>query len=263
MFSGIRKVRLSRRFAFCVLPFLALTPALSACQMAQDSSQPSLSADRSGEEKRIDSALERAAGQAVRSGNTQQSLAILERLYQRKPNDPEVAVSYARKLRESGYAHRASMVLSPLAREKSAPASVKAGFAAVQMELGNAALAEEYARAAIAENPDSWEAQHVLGIALDAKGDHKAAETAFRQSLASWEGDPTPVLNNLALNLAAQGYLDDAVDILRRTAEASPNRKELERNLKIISTLQQQQTAHPPEKKPSKKPDGAKEASGS
>ena len=46
-------------------------------------------------------------------------------------------------------------------------------------------------------------------------------------------------MNNLALNLASQNKLDQAIDMLRKAKEVSPGRVELERNMRIITTLKE------------------------
>ena len=95
-------------------------------------------------------------------------------------------------------------------------------------------------------------AYHYLGIALDAQGKHPEAEKAFRKGLDMWQGDPTPIMNNLALNLSSQGYLDEASEILEKARAVSPNRLEVERNLRIITALRQSENPTTP--KPRKKP---------
>ena len=44
----------------------------------------------------------------------------------------------------------------------------------------------------------------------------------------------------MGLNLAAQGFLDEAIETLRKALDTAPNRMEIERNLRIISALQYQ-----------------------
>lgn len=51
-------------------------------------------------------------------------------------------------------------------------------------------------------------------------------------------------MNNLALNLAAQGYTDKALTMLYDAQKMDPNRVEIERNIRIIRTLNE-----PPEYK--------------
>jgi Flp pilus assembly protein TadD len=61
-------------------------------------------------------------------------------------------------------------------------------------------------------------------------------------------------MNNLALNLASQDFLDEAVAILEKAQTIAPDRIEVERNLRIVRTLQQS-ARHAP--KPVAKPAAA------
>lgn len=206
--------------------------SLAACQTT--GGQPSSAATQ------IDTALQNAANQAEASGNPRESLSIVEKLYKRNPNDVAIAVRYARALRQADRLSRASIVISPFAKDERKPnAAARTEFSAIQASLGNYAVAEEYARKSLAMNDDSAETWHMLGIALDAQGEHPEAETAFRKALELSQGDPTPILNNLGLNLAAQGFLDEAADVLRKAMATSPNREEIERNLRIVSALRE------------------------
>jgi Flp pilus assembly protein TadD len=188
----------------------------------------------------VDQALERAATQSSQNGDGRESLAIVEKLYKRNPDDAAIAVRYARALREANRLNRASIIIAPFARDDRNPsAAARTEFSAIQTSLGNYTVAEEYARKALAMNNRSAVAYHMLGIALDAQGDHQNAEDAFRKGLELWEGDPAPILNNLGLNLAAQGFLDEAAEVLRKALATSPNREEIERNLRIVSALRE------------------------
>ena len=123
--------------------------------------------------------------------------------------------------------------------------------------MGNYIDAEDAARKAVLLDPKRGQAYHVLGIALDAQGHHEQAQVALQKALDHWEGNPSAVLNNIGLNLAAQGFLDEAIETLRKAQDMAPNRKEIERNLRIVSALQYQ----PPKEgmrlvpKPPRKPD--------
>ena len=107
----------------------------------------------------------------------------------------------------------------------------------IALGLGNYDLAEKYAKEAVIQDPTDHFAFQNLGIALDAKEMHPEAERAFRKALENWEGDPTTIMNNLALNLATQGFIDEAIEILEKAKALSPDRIEIERNLRIIRTL--------------------------
>lgn len=207
--------------------------ALSACESS------SVRQDRELRTSKIDTALERAAYNAAARGEDESSLALLERMYKRNSSDPVAAAKYASALRRSDYLNRAAIVLRPFASADDAVAAIKNEYAAIQLGLGNYSTAEEFSQQAILMEPENFRAYHHLGIALDAQGMHKEAERAFRKGLDHWQGDPTSIMNNLALNLATQGHTEEAMSILEKALSVAPKRTELQRNLRIISTLEE------------------------
>ena len=227
---------------------LAASASLAACQTASSVS----------DDAKLDSVMAQAAAHAQMQGQTQQSLAMLEQLYKRNSSDPDVALKYAHALRQNGYANRAALILGPFVKDKDLDnAALAIEYASIQAAMGNYTESENAARKAVLLAPESGKAYHVLGIALDAQGFHEPAHTAFEKGLNYWQGDPSPILNNLGLNLAAQGFLDEAIETLRKALDTAPNRREIERNLRIVSALQYQ----PPVEgmrlvpKPPRKPD--------
>lgn len=216
---------------FTLMALLASTSLMLAACQTSGTASPKTS--------QVDQALERAANETSKSSG-QESLPLLEKLYKRNPDDANLAARYSRALRNANRLNRASIVIAPFARNERKPsAPAKTEFAAVQTALGNYEVAQEFASKAVAMDAGNYEAYHILGIALDAQGEHKPAEAAFRQGLEIWQGDPTPILNNLGLNLASQGFLDEAAEVLRKALETSPNRDEVERNLRIVSALRE------------------------
>lgn len=191
----------------------------------------------SSDKSRINAALDRAAASASMSGETSQSVKLLERVYQRDPANEQAAIKYAVALRDGGQPEKSALVLQSFAKAPNASADASREYAATQLELGDYNLGERYARQAIAADSNDAQAWHVLGIALDAKAEHEQAEVAFRKALDMWKGDPVPIMNNLALNLASQNHNEEAIEILKKAKVLAPNRIEVERNLRIISTL--------------------------
>lgn len=189
------------------------------------------------QEQRLDAAIEKAAIQASKSGSTSAKLLALEKQYKRNSDNASYALKYAQGLRQAGYLNRAAAVLTPFADEEKSLAGAKTEMSMIALGLGDYDSAKKYAQGAILQDPGDHFAYQNLGIALDAKEMHPEAERAFRKGLEYWEGDPTTIMNNLALNLATQGYIDDAVEVLERAKKISPNRIEIERNLRIIRTL--------------------------
>ncbi len=210
--------------------FLGGCETIGPDRAAEDYASPS-------QEQRLDAAIEKAAIQASMSGSSSARLLALEKQYKRNSDSPIYALAYAQSLRQAGYLNRASTILSPFASEDGALDGVKTEMSMISLGLGDYDAAERYAQEAIIQDPGDHYAYQNLGIALDAKEMHPEAERAFRKGLEYWEGDPTTIMNNLALNLATQGYIDDAVGVLERAKKISPDRIEIERNLRIIRTL--------------------------
>ena len=224
-------IKQNRKFYLLSMASLAVL-SLSACQTTNSSSQ-SMS--------KIDAAMEQAANDAKAQGKTEESLSMLESIYKRNSNDEMAATKYAAALRHAGYFKRASLILTPFAAAQGQDnAAVLTEYASIQSAMGNYIAAETAAKQAVLADPTSGQAYHVLGVALDAQGHHEQAKVAFEKGLDNWEGDPSPILNNMGLNLAALGFIDEAIEVLRRAMATAPNRTEIERNLRIVSALQYQ-----------------------
>lgn len=188
---------------------------------------------------RLDSILERAAREAKASGNKTETLALLEKIYDRNPDDAAVATGFGQALREDEQLNRARQVLYPFTEGKNAYPDAVTELAMVQLALGQYKEAELTSRRAVELDPSQGRPYLALGTALDAQNYHEQAEVAFRKGIDQWKGDPAPIMNNLALNLASQNKLDQAIDMLRKAKEVSPGRVELERNMRIITTLKE------------------------
>jgi Flp pilus assembly protein TadD len=215
--------------------------ALSACGTT-GSTAGSASAKPSGS---VDVAIEKALDQAEAQGDTQQTLALMEQMYQRDPSNAVVATRFARVLREDEQLNKARLVLNSHVDGDKADVEAVTEMSMVHLGLGQYKDAEQYARQAVTMDESNGRAYLALGTALDAQNYHEQAEVAFRKGLDNWKGDPAPILNNLALNLASQGHLEEALGVLEKARKISPRRTEIERNFRIISTLQE--TAIPDE----------------
>jgi Flp pilus assembly protein TadD len=216
----------------------ALLASLSVLALAACSSTGGGNMTNKSDAARVESILARAARDAKAAGNKGEALVLLEQLYNRNPEDAAIATAFGQSLREDEQLNRARQVLTPFTGSKPYPDAV-VELAMVQLALGQYQEAELTARRAVSLDPKSGRAFLALGTALDAENRHEDAETAFREGLDKWQGDPAPILNNLALNLASQNKLDQALDMLRKAKQISPGRVEIERNMRIISTLKE------------------------
>lgn len=245
-------------FRLLLLTFTALS--LAACASTQGTQATST---KGAYDDKINAALERAANQASRDGSSASSLALMERLYKRDPKNADNALKFARALRQNGDQQKAAVVLAPFADKGDATTDTLIEMATLHLNATKYGMAENTARKAIAKDADAYRAYQILGIALEGQSKYKEAETAFRQALDLWQGDPIPVMNNLALNLTNQERLPEALEIMERAKEAAPNRREVERNLRIIRTLNETASGRPapkPSEKPGVKPIAARAA---
>lgn len=238
-----------------LLFFLCLsTLTLSACATNNvQTHHPKSSISPQLKTSAIDKAMEKALAQAESSGNKQEILAMLGQIHARNPDDPIVATRYGRALREDDQINAAARTLEPFTKGKKENVEAITEMAMVQLAQGEYKKAKSYAAKAADIDPKNARAYLAMGTAQDALGDHQNAEISFRQGLKHWHGDPSPILNNLALNLASQGHLEEALALLEKAQKLSPRRMELERNRRIISTLLDAAGPRPPA--PNKKPD--------
>lgn len=191
-----------------------------------------------------------ASNADVLYGETRDNLITIETMYNRNKNDALNAARYGKALREAGSMKQAKSVLLPFVDSKEAGTLVNSELSSIYMGEADFSRAESSARKAIKQDGANYRAWRNLGNALDAQEKYVEGETAFRHSMEIWGGDDkVPVMNNLALNLAAQGYTDQALTLLYEAKKLSPDRIEIERNIRIIRTL-----SEPPEFGKPKKP---------
>ena len=220
------------------LPLLISILALSACAGGTNQ-QPQIanSMNPALKTSAIDRAMETALAEAEAARNTQETLAILGKVHARNPKDPIVATRYARALRDDEQINAAIRTLEPFTKGAKPDIEATTEMAMTQLSLGDFDAAENYAVTATEMNPANARAYLALGTAQDAQGRHQDAEVSFREGVKHWKGDPSPILNNLALNLASQGHLEESLALIKKAQDISPNRMELERNRRIIATL--------------------------
>jgi Flp pilus assembly protein TadD len=185
-------------------------------------------------------------------GANRESLSSTKRAYERNSSDSFVAARYAKALREDGNLSEAEKIIRTALSLSPVSQLAYTEMGALQLERGNLSEAESYARRAVKIDDKNFRAWHIIAISLDAQEKHPEAETAFRKALSLWQGDTIPVMNNLALNLAAQGYTDQALQLLNKIKEKVPNRVDIERNIRIIRTLNEPSDYKPA--KPTTKP---------
>jgi Flp pilus assembly protein TadD len=238
---------MTKKPSISLLTGLSITVmALSACQTTGTTTEKSLKEQRTDQ---IAAAIRRAEDKSGKG----QSISTLEKRYKRNTDSEIDATKYAHALRKNDFLPEAAAVLAPFAEEETASAPTKTEYALILLAQGQHKRAEKTAQQAVLADETYDRAYHTLGIALDTQGMHEEAERAFRKGLELWQGDPTTIMNNLAFNLAAQNHLDEASEILQKAQVLAPQRMEIERNLRIVTALQQSHSKPAP--KPPVKPE--------
>ncbi len=176
-------------------------------------------------------------------GENRDTLSTIEGMYQRDKNNAMNAARYGKALREDNQMKQAKAVLLPVSDNKEVGTLVNTELSAIYLSDGDFSRAESFARKAVKQDGANYRAWRNLGNALDAQEKYVEGESVFRRSMQIWTGeDKVPVMNNLALNLAAQGYTDQALTLLYQAQKLSPDRIEIERNIRIIRTLSEPPT---------------------
>ncbi|MBL8639867.1 MAG: tetratricopeptide repeat protein [Alphaproteobacteria bacterium] len=171
-------------------------------------------------------------------GSIKDNLDSIESNYAANPSDPLIAARYAKALREDGQIKKAKTILMPLANNPKIATLAQNELAIIYLKEGSYGSSEQAARAAIKADNGNYRAWRNLGNALDAQEKYPEGESAFRKSLALWgDDDKIAPMNNLALNLAAQGKNKEALDMLYEARKIAPNQTDIERNIRIIQTL--------------------------
>jgi Flp pilus assembly protein TadD len=239
-----------RFFAAIALSSLAL---LSACKTDGALMQPidSLMGKRQATEERLST----EAAAAIAEGRTQEALVRYAALYETHKGDARIAVNYAQLLRKTGDIDNAEKVLAPFVAGRNS--DVRRGgedglvmneYAAVLIAQGNFADAEKTLNAVLEDAKETRhhsDARNLMGVSLDARGQHREAEQMFRLALDGWKGNPSSVLNNLGLCLAAGGMFDESLDTLRRALILSPDKSEIASNIQIVTGLRDQVIKRP------------------
>jgi len=228
--------------------FLVLLLGTAACSN-KDTNTPVVGSalnDITGMHDETQTRLSTAANNAITAGKTKEALGFYSKLYKEDPKNQDTALNYAQLLRKTGKPEQAAKVLSPFVngrdgelRDTAKPIMLNE-YAAANLELGKYGLAEDALNRVLEDKKAvrfQADADNLLGLVLDAKNQHKEAEQYYRLALEGWKGDPTAVMNNLGLCLAAQGMFDESLTMLRQALIKAPHNTEIAANIKMVSDL--------------------------
>lgn len=232
-----------------VLPVIALSVLLAAC--ATHENDPSLAKawdSVNGKPQGVESRLTTAAAEAIAAGRAEDALPEYRTLYIAHKNDAGHALNYAQLLRRTGNTDEAIKVLTPFIKDAQGKNAKKVSpllvneYAAALIEQGKLTDAQKILDLVLTDDaPEAAasraDAMNLLGVSLDAQGRHKEAETMFRLAIEGWNGNPTTVMNNLALCLANQARFDEALTTLRQALVMAPDKQPIASNIQMVQDL--------------------------
>jgi Flp pilus assembly protein TadD len=211
------------------LAALALAAMLSACAGAPGEQGGSIA-------QAVEPSLRAAAANAEANHDYKGAAQHWGTLYQRRPDDRDVAINLARSLRAGGQPQQAAdLMQAQLLRQPNDPLLL--------MELGKDYLAADRIGLAVKAleqasslAPTAWEAHSALGVAQDTLGRPAAAAASYGRALELSPGNAA-VLNNLGLSLALAGHLDEGIATLRRALELPAAGTQVSQNLAMLLAL--------------------------
>lgn len=175
------------------------------------------------------------------SGNPQEErlppAEALGRLYDRNPDNKQVALNYARALHDRGEYAQAAAILQRLSIRYSRDPEVLAAYGKALAEAGRAREAAAVLENAHSPERPNWSVLSAQGAVADQLGDHEQAQAYYQAALKIAPGQPH-VLSNLGLSYALSRKLPEAEAALRQAAAAPDADRLVRQNLALVLALE-------------------------
>lgn len=185
----------------------------------------------------MDFALQKAAKESTANQDHVAAATYWGALYEKDPENAEVAANYGRSLRYIGSLPQAISTLHRAYLENTDHPLVLAEYGKVLVSAGHSDEALEMLERATSIGEPDWSLWMAKGIALDNMGRHDQAQVAHKTALELSPGNPK-ILNNLGLSLALNRHLD-AAEVMLRDAVSTPGATaRMRQNLSLVLGLQ-------------------------
>lgn len=191
---------------------------------------------KSDQQAAISGALADAAATAQESFDYQAAAGHFDRLYKREPDNIDALIGHARNLRYSGAVNLGLKAIRAGLRKHGETAGLLLELAKGQVAGSMYADARDSIAKARDKDPDNWETYAVSGILKDRSGNMNEAQADYRKALEISPGNGA-VLNNLALSLAQQGKLAEAIMILEKLALGEKSTFQTRQNLALLYSI--------------------------
>jgi Flp pilus assembly protein TadD len=157
--------------------------------------------------------------------------------YRANPNDPNVAVAYARALSALGERAQAVAVLEQASMRRPDDKAVLGAYGRALAAVGSYPQALEVLNRAHSPDQPDWHILSAQGAVLDQMGQHEDAQRYYSSALKIVPDEPS-VLSNLGLSYALSRDLPKAEATLRRAVAQPGADPRVRQNLALVVGLQ-------------------------
>ena len=157
--------------------------------------------------------------------------------YAKRPNDPKIAIGYAKALKAIGSKDKAVEVLTASYRADQENGEIAAELGRAALDAGRMDVAEHALKTAETKGVKDWRTLSAQGALRAKKGEHAQAQQYFLAALQE-QPDAVPVINNLALSYALDGKAGKAEDLLRKATASGHDDRRVRQNLALVLGLQ-------------------------
>lgn len=157
--------------------------------------------------------------------------------YAKDPQDPDIALGYARALRAIGSRDRALDILKTAYSADPSNGKVAAELGRVALEAGRIDVASHALKSAESQGVTDWRTLSAQGTLRAKKGEHAEAQQYFRAALEK-NPESASVINNLALSYALDGKAAESEELLKQAAAQGHDDKRIRQNLALVLGVQ-------------------------
>lgn len=169
-------------------------------------------------------------------GEWRQQVDALGAKYRAEPNDPNVAMAYARALRASGQRAQAAAVLQQASIRNPKETAVLGAYGRALADAGRFAEALDVLGKAHTPDQPDWRVLNAQGAVLDQMGRNVEARRYYQTALKIAPDEPA-ILSNLGLSYALSKDLERAEKTLRKAAADPRAEPKVKQNLGVVLAL--------------------------
>lgn len=173
---------------------------------------------------------------AEAGGENAVAVGQYQKLYLKKPKDPEVLLGLARNLRYTGRIKEARVILLESSELGANEPAFILEFAKAEIAGGVPIKAVVRLNKARALDPKNWDVYSTLGIAYDMAEQFGEAKGAYDRALELSPENPA-VINNMAISAALSGDLDRAIRTLEDSSLIVRKNSQVRQNLALLYGL--------------------------